>query len=286
MSLQRSGSETAPTSVSGTGQILAALAKGDPAKFSSFFGRVRQAYPEEVTRIALRQIAADPEGSAAREMADWLSTQNAYVSLLFDPEFLPLEKARQALTVMRAADAKFAGKLSRAMGETTAPECLLRALTLIEDSDDYSAFYARLCTLTWHSDNYIRSKAVLALCRMRPNRSLIDRQLESPDARVRANAVEALWHAPAGSAIRVFQEALADDNHRVVVNALMGLYYHKDESYYDKMVALAGHPEPRFRAALAWALGQISEARLVPLRERLAADPSPEVRVRAAAPPK
>lgn len=68
----------------------------------------------------------------------------------------------------------------------------MRALTLIEDIEDYSAFYPRLCTLTWHPDNHIRSKALLALCRVRPNRSAIDRQLESPDARVRANAIEAV----------------------------------------------------------------------------------------------
>lgn len=268
--------------VSGTGQILLALAKGDPAKFTSFFTRVRQAYPEEVTQIALRHIALEAENAAGREMASWLALQSAYVTLLFDPGFLPLEEARRAIGIMRIADERFLRKLSHVMGETTSADSLVRALTLIEDIEDYSAFYPRLCTLTWHPDNYIRSKAVLALCRMRPNRSLIDRQLESPDARVRANAVEALWHAPAGSAVRVFQEALGDDHHRVVVNALVGLYHHKDESYYEKMVALASHPEPRFRAALAWALGQIQEEKLLSLLERLATDSSSEVRSRAA----
>ena len=169
------------------------------------------------------------------------------------------------------------------MEETSAAHSLVRALKLMEDIEDYSAFYPRLCPLTWHPDNFIRSKAVLALCRVRPNRSLIDRQLESADARVRANAIEALWHAPERSAMRVFQEALADNHHRVVVNALVGLYYHKDESYYEKMVALGNHPEPRFRAALAWGLGQIREDRLVWLLEKLAADASPEVCERAEA---
>ena len=268
---------------SGTGKILAALAKGDPAKFTSFFARLKQAYPEELTRLALRHLTVDPDSTAAREMALWLAGENAYVMLLFDPAFLPLEEAQRASNVMRAIDAKFAGKLSCAMQGTTEADSLMRALTLIEDIDDYSAFYPRLCTLTWHPDNYIRSKAVLALCRMRPNRSLIERQLEAPDPRVRANVVEALWHAPGGNAAKVFQEALGDDHHRVVVNALVGLYYHKDASYYEKMVALAGHPEPRFRAALAWGLGQIAEERLRPLLEKLAEDSSAEVRSRALA---
>lgn len=272
-----------PKPLSGTGQILATLAKGDPAKFSSFFNRLRQAYPEEVTQLALRLVAFEADNAATRELAAWLASERPYLALLFDPEFLPLEAARRAISIMRSADEKFAGKLSRAMEETSAASSLVRALTLMEDIQDYSAFYPRLCTLTWHPDNFIRSKAVLALCRMRPNRSLIDRQLESPDARVRANAVEALWHAPAGSAIRIFQEALADTNHRVVVNALVGLYHHNDETYYEKMVALAAHPEARFRAALAWALGRIPEPRLLAVLQKLASDDAPEVRTRAEA---
>jgi HEAT repeats len=282
VSLPKTSPTTGARPLSSTEQILATLAKGDHAKFASFFQRVRQAYPDEVTHIVLRYIATHPDSEAGREMAAWLASNNAYLTLLFDPDFLPLEEARRAIHVMRTSDARFASKLSRAMEETTAAGSLVRALTLLEDIEDYSPFYPRLCTLTWHPDNFIRSKAVLALCRMRPNRSLIDRQLESPDARVRANAVEALWHAAPGSATRVFQEALADDHHRVVVNALVGLYYHKDESYYDKMVALAAHPEPRFRAALAWALGRIPEPRLIPLLQTLTQDSSHEVRSRAA----
>lgn len=282
MSSPHSVSPQVPRTVSGTEQILSTLAKGDPVKFTSFFTRVRQAYPEEVRQIALRHLAVDAESSAGRQMADWLAAQSGYVALLFDPEFLSLAEARRVIAVMRVSDEQFARKLSRVMEEITAAPALVRALTLIEDIEDYSAFYPRLCTLTWHPDNFIRSKAVLALCRVRPNRSLIDRQLESPDARVRANAVEALWYAPQGSAVRVFQEALGDKNHRVVVNALVGLYHHKDESYYDKMVALAEHPEPRFRAALAWALGRIPEDKLLPILQKLAADSSPEVQSRAA----
>lgn len=283
MSTSRTIPVAAPKPVTGTGQILATLAKGDPVKFSSFFGRVRQAYPEEVTHIALRLVAQDAQNEPGREMAAWLAAERPYLTLLFDPEFLPLEAARQAIAVMRSTDQKFARKLSRAMEETTDANSLVRALTLMEDIEDYSAFYPRLCTLTWHPDNFIRSKAVLALCRMRPNRSLIDRQLESPDARVRANAVEALWHNNQANATRIFQEALADDHHRVVINALVGLYYYKDESYYEKMVALASHPEARFRAALAWGLGEIREERLLWLLEKLAADPTREVQTRAEA---
>jgi len=119
----KSGSTQKPAPVSGTGQILAALAKGDPAKFTSFFTRVRQAYPEEVTQLTLRQIALQPESAAAREMAAWLAAASAYMALLFDPEFLPLEEARRAIAVMRAADAKFAVKLTRAMQETTGADC-------------------------------------------------------------------------------------------------------------------------------------------------------------------
>lgn len=151
----KSGSTQKPAPAGGTGQILA-LAKGDPAKFTSFFTRVRQAYPEKVKQLTLRQIAFQPESAAAREMAAWLAAASAYMALLFDPAFLPLEEARRAIAVMRAADAKFAVKLTRAMQETTGADCLVRALTLIEDIEDLqrvlpAALYPHLAFGQLHS---------------------------------------------------------------------------------------------------------------------------------------
>ena len=264
-------------------QILAALAQSDPVKFSKFFTRMRQAYPEDVTRMCVRHLGLHGLGAAAREMSAWLAQDSVYVNLLFNPEFLGLEEARRSLDIMREADSRFLVKLSRALEDETEAAFLMRALGLIEKSEDCRAFCLRLCTLTWHPDNRIRSKAVLALCRLRPNGPVIERQMESEDARVRANAVEALWGSDTGKAGRLFREALLDSHHRVVVNGILGLYYRNDESFYGRMLELAAHEGPNFRIALAWALGQIRDERAVDVLSVLERDASVEVRNKAAA---
>jgi hypothetical protein len=269
------------TSGRGTEQILATLAQSDLTKFTSFFVRIRHAQPEEVTKICIRHISSHQLGEPEKQMATWLAAGTGYITLLFDPEFLTLEESRQAALVMRDADPLFFAKLSRLTDKGAQPELLLRLLVLLEALGDYSAILPRLCTLAWHEDKRIRSKAVMALCRLRPNPSLIKRQLDSPDYRVRANAIEALWYAQVDNAVRLFQAALADSHHRVVVNAVLGLYFHKDESYYSKVLELANHSTTLFRVATAWALGRMRDPRLLPILEGLTKDPSPQVRSKA-----
>lgn len=268
---------------SSIGQILLTLARSDPEKFRTFFTRMRRAQPKEITRACVRHLACSERDLATREMSEWLARDSLYLKLLFDPEFLPLEEARNGLRVMRQADERFLRKLARALDETADPASLIRALGLLEASEDYSAFCLRLCTLTWHPDPRIRSKAVLALCRIRPNRSVIERHMESDDARVRANAVEALWHTDRGNALRLLREALTDSNNRVVMNGILGLYYWKDECFYGKMLEMAAHAGPNFRLSLAWALGQIRDQRAFGMLAALERDASAEVRTRAAA---
>ena len=155
--------------LSSTGQILLTLAKSDVAKFTAFFNRVKQAYPEDVTRVCLKHLAggerkageqleAEPSAgeqgtgeentaehsSAEKCMAEWLANESGYIELLFDPKFLDAEEARRAMGTMRLRDAKFSMKLSRALTESKEPDWVVRALTLLENIEDYSAFYPRL----------------------------------------------------------------------------------------------------------------------------------------------
>ena len=48
--------------------------------------------------------------------------------------------------------------------------------------------------------------------------------MQSLDPRVRAGAIEALWHHPNDDTRSMLEAALADPHHRVMGNALVGLY--------------------------------------------------------------
>lgn len=262
-------------------RILLHLARSDGEKFRNFFLRIRQAYPEQVTRACLRYLTEAESDPVSRQMSAWLARDSAYLNLLFDPDFLPVEEARRSLKIMRESDDCFLRKLSHALDETGETAFLIRALGLLDEGADYSAFCLRLCTLTWHPDPRIRSKAVLALCRIRPNPPVVARHMESKDARVRANAVEALWHSGSGPAVRLFREALSDSHHRVAVNGMLGLYYSNDEGYYGKALELTKRTEANFRVSLAWALGKMNDRRALEVLGKLAEDESAEVRAKA-----
>jgi HEAT repeat protein len=107
--------------------------------------------------------------------------------------------------------------------------------------------------------------------------------MTSEDARVRASAVEALVGRAtnAEDARSVFRAALQDKNHRVVGNALVGLYSMGDKSALDEMIVLSKHKDHLFRAAMAWAMGFVKDIRAIPTLREMNSDPSLVVRKRA-----
>jgi hypothetical protein len=88
---------------------------------------------------------------------------------------------------------------------------------------------------------------------------------QDPDPRVRANAVESLWGRTDEDAVRRFRAALGDSHPRPVANACVGLYLSGRAEAVRELSNLASHPEPRFRAAAAWAMGRTGHSRFLPL---------------------
>ncbi len=109
----------------------------------------------------------------------------------------------------------------------------------------------------------------------------VELHLQSADPRVRANAIEALWHTPSSEAVSIFKSVLNDSHHRVVANALVGLHYRKDSQALSLMIDLTDHLSPKFRVAMVWALGVVGDRRAVPTLQKLLNDPSESVREKA-----
>ena len=66
-----------------------------------------------------------------------------------------------------------------------------------------------------------------------------------------------------------------------MANALVELYRHGDSMGRTKIVELATHPDPRFRLAIAWAIGELASAELIPVLRTLEHDEKLAVRLRA-----
>ncbi len=238
-------------------------------------------FPEEVAAACLGHIAQRGLDSAGLTMAFWITLKGETIKVLFDPDALPMEVAAKAAGALKKADAHFPLKFLNAVEDISAPPILLRALGLVPALGDYSVLLSWLRTLSRHSDQRVKSRAVKLLCELRPNKGQIERQMLSDDARIRASAIEALWYSRTPEATELFKAAAKDPHHRVVGNALAGLYLLGDRSLVPRMIELCKSPDPFFRAAMAWCFGFVGEKLAIPTLHELAKDTSPMVRKRA-----
>lgn len=122
----------------------------------------------------------------------------------------------------------------------------------------------------------VRSALALASGRLAALARLGESLFEDPDPRVRANVIESLWGRSDDEALARFQAALQDSHPRPAANACVGLYLAGRAEAVRELSLLAAHPEPRFRAAAAWAMGRTGHPRFLPLlAEMRAASPAP-----------
>ena len=266
--------------------------QGDPsvADFRTQFQMVHERAPIRAIKLFFYYLSARGVDAVAHEMAFWATSGNMYVGMLLDTDVLdqetiPLSTATQILPLLLLVDAQFLIKLARTIAALKDPAAVLRALRLVPALGDYSILIPWLRSLDSHSDSRIRSLSAKPLCQLRPSSGLIKHHLQSRDARVRASIMEALWnahvHRSDQQVVRYLRTAVEDENHRVVANALVGLYRLGESQALEKMIALCSTKQQLFRAAMAWAMGVVDDSRAVPSLQRLARDPSFIVRKRA-----
>ena len=276
-------SEAAPHALS-VEELLYQMAALPTEQFTIPFRRLCRLFRRETAQACVRFLAAHGAQGAGEPMRTWLCRSSCYVEALLHPDVLSLDAAKRLLGMFRDRDPHFYGNFYRAAQSLETPcraKALRRALALLQGFEDYDVMIPWLRSLTQHPDEQVRSKAVKLLCRARPNRSLLEQQLEREDSRVRANALEAVWGVKIREAEQFFLEALGDTSHRVVANALVGLYQLGNATAFERMVAFTKHPSPKFRSAMIWAFTQLRDPRAVPVLQDLQKEESPLIRAKA-----
>ena len=264
-------------------EILWELADPDAEYFHRTFRQWRDLFPDLVAEACLYYLAEKGLTPSGHEMAAWLSLDNKHLKLLFDQTTLPLAVAAKAIEVLSHAEPAMSAKFLEAVERLSAPEDIMQALSLLTALADYTALLPWLGKLSHSSDGRVRSRAAKLLYAMQPDSGEIQKQMQDGSPRVRANVIEGLWKSSSPETSDFFQAALSDENHRVVGNALVGLYLRGDVSALDKIVELCESPDASFRAAMAWSLGSIKDERGIPPLQRLSADQSMTVRKHAIA---
>jgi HEAT repeat protein len=157
--------------------------------------------------------------------------------------------------------------LSRALQSHATQESTMQVMRILEllgaipAQNSWPSFQSELMV---HPDKAVRSKAALLIGRGLRNRAWINRRMMDKDARVQANAVEALWTMDAAEARPVFTAALKSQNNRMVANAALGLYRLSDLKAVAALLDLARHSDPLFRASGLWAIAETQDPRFIP----------------------
>ena len=109
----------------------------------------------------------------------------------------------------------------------------------------------------------VRSKVVLTIGRLVQNTSWLREQLQDPNSRVRANAIEALWEVQVEGAEELLLRAAFDSNNRVIGNAAYGLYKLGNPKAVPILYSLLRHPDPLFRISGLWVVTQLGDPRFL-----------------------
>jgi len=237
--------------------------------------------PEELARVGVQHLGRTPTDAAEEYLARLLATNGAYMKHLLSTTVVSGAEAAAAARPLSHADLAFFQRLVDSSDEKDRTETINRRFEIISALDRASVVVPWLQRMTHHRDPRVQSKASLIFCGLYANPLLVERQLSSTDPRVRANAIQALWHVNKLTCRAILEKATGDPHHRVALNAVLGLYYLNRVAATDQMIAFAANPDPQFRAATAWAMGQTGDPAFQCYLEALAADPAETVRAAA-----
>lgn len=143
-----------------------------------------------------------------------------------------------------------------------------RALQILDKVSDGTRLTPVLLNLLRQDNQRLRSKAALMLIRATRSPKTAAILLGEHDARVRANAVEALWDVKSPEAQAIMRQAMQDPNNRVFGNAALALVKCGEPEAAEAVRRAAGAADPKLRATAAWVMGASGDSSFVP---RLAA---------------
>jgi hypothetical protein len=234
-----------------------------------------QCEPEGFYVAAVEILKKDADSRASQYLVALLVYGNLLFRALCDPALdrgRATELARQAQRGDPSVEVKLARELADAGDSGLASGTAERLLEIIGEISDGRRILPSLMRMLRHDNPYLRSKAVLMIGRSGKSLGWIEKRLQETDARVRANAIEAMWGIDSEQARELLQWASRDGNNRVVGNALVGLYRLGEAASLPELVKMAGHDSPAFRRTAAWVMGQIGDPRFSEVLGRMIAD--------------
>lgn len=250
--------------------------------------RLLEKDPKAVLCSACRILKANSAGPGAAFVMEQLWAHPILITGLVCPEMLPLAAAIAFATRWQAFDPMLDIKLLHKGfpsedGGVHEVDIIRakRALAIVNELPAHRRMLLPLVSLMCSSDERVRSKAAAIYGRTCQNPGWVHKRLGEDDSRVRANAVESLWGQDSDLVRAVLHEASRDRNHRVAVNALIGLHLNGVSGVTETLQEMALADDPMARAAAAFGMGRIPQDEFKPALEILLKDDNANVRGRA-----
>ncbi len=236
--------------------------------------------PERVATTLLQLFEKEGWGGATSFLAKLLSSQAATAARVCNPAASLSGSVILAKMLMQhepSFDARLAKSLTN--GDHLSESARHRGFAILEKLSDGGRLIPILIQFLRDPDSRVRSKAALMFGRIAISRGIVDRLMGDANPRVRANFIEGLWSRQAAESRPFFERALKDVDHRVVGNAVVGLYRAGEiGAVVSHMSRMARRPEAPFRAAAAWAMGQTGEDHYTGVLGHMLHDSDPLVR--------
>lgn len=248
----------------------------NPGRARLMLRRILSEYPDETMRAAFEIAQGEFDVSSFSPIAMAMSHSDSAILAMADPAATRLPGAIGVARAVSLIDAAFEARLMRQI-RLARPErraaVTHRVLDLVAAAGQPHRAVPLLLPLTRAADDRVRSRATLIVGKWKRDARWLSQFLDDRDARVRANAIEALWGV--AEARGLFHSAFGDFNHRVLANAIVGTHMVSGEDLTGKVEQLIVSPSENFRAAGAWAAGECGlDVFREPLRE-LALRPGP-----------
>jgi HEAT repeat protein len=242
---------------------------------------LRALFENDQTQFVRASAALRTEGDnpGFQSLIKLLAQSSGVLRQLCDPELLDKDSSiylvQQIAGIEPELDSRLVKLLPGRGSDNSDPANALtseRVLELLGAISVSNRVVPMLAHLIQHPNARLRAKVSLLIARWTRNVRMAEDRLEESDARVRANAIEALWGDKTSRATSVLWRAVNDVDNRVVGNALFGLYELRDQKIIPYILKMAAHQKPKFRATAAWTMGQTHDPQFLPALEALTHD--------------
>ncbi len=202
-------------------------------------------------------------GTHSQPSAD-SSALNTVLRVIADKAHFDLTQATDLTKTAILQDPELEIKLIQFIrsGKASADE-VIRVIRIFECLCSKSELLDRLLRLEGVDHPRIRSKVVLTIGRLVQNAVWLREQLQDPNARVRANAVEALWGVQVEGSEELLLRAALDLDNRVIGNAAYSLYKLGNSKAIPILYSLLRHSDTRFRNTGLWVITQLGDPRFL-----------------------